>query len=57
MISVPDRVERGPGLTDQEKLIIQKAKTIESKSKFKAKWPEPPRRKVGVLPDFLVHRP
>jgi hypothetical protein len=41
-----DKNERGPGLTDQEKLILQKAKMIEAKNRFKAKWPEPPRRKV-----------
>jgi hypothetical protein len=44
-----DKNERGPGLTDQEKLILQKAKMIEAKNRFKAKWPEPPRRKVSYL--------
>lgn len=44
--------EKAQGLTDAEKLILQKAKAIEAKSRFKAKWPEPPRRKVHH--DYLL---
>ena len=51
-VSGRDRGDKGPGLTDQEKLILQKAKMIEAKNRFKAKWPEPPRRKVHH--DYLL---
>jgi len=44
--------EKVHALTDQEKLILQKAKAIESKHKFKVKWPEPPRRKTHH--DYLL---
>eukprot|EP00960_Hanusia_phi_P072415 767779-Hanusia_phi.AAC.8 len=44
--------EKSQGLSDEDKLILAKAKAIEQKLKFKAKWPEPPRRKVHH--DYLL---
>ena len=44
--------EKSQGLSDEDKLILAKAKAIEQKLRFKAKWPEPPRRKVHH--DYLL---